>query len=84
MPKLSTRHEAAVKLFVLKEEQRNFTRRQPNITAKQFYSPQANIIEKSTLSRAFFWWGRVDSPALRSRRIHAWQPITNNETHPLG
>ena len=28
--------------------------RRTNITAKQYHSPKANIVEKSTLSRAFF------------------------------
>ena len=45
--------------------QRNITRRQPNITAKQYHSPKANITEKALVcASAFSWRRRRDSPFL--------------------
>ena len=40
---------------------RNFTAKQLHDAKLIFSCRQAHFVEKSTLSRAFFWWGRLDS-----------------------
>ena len=43
-------------IFATKTREANTTRRKPNITAKQYHSPQANITEKShPLTRMAFF-----------------------------
>ena len=48
-------------IFAAKTREANITRRKPNITAKQYHSPQANITEKSTsATQMCFFLRRVD------------------------
>ena len=61
---------------------RHITRRQPNITAKQYHSPKANITENDKfLSKlVVFWWGRTDSNHRSdTQQIYSLSPLATRE-----